>query len=173
MQLVGNKYLFTSHGWISCFKEGLGTAPSPSTQTCVTTPSSNHVNASISSVCTQGSEYVLFGQLPQRSADKTQHNTPPLTAGAQFKAMLSINIYPTIFKSLIKYPNKLGSNDAHACRTNVIKLTIVCQRENVQFRCAVQAFPCLPEPWDTDRPGLQNMDITKDCRNTARNHAHG
>lgn len=34
MQLVGNKYLFTSHGWISCFKEGLGTAPSPTTNVC-------------------------------------------------------------------------------------------------------------------------------------------
>jgi hypothetical protein len=116
----GNKRSFTLFRRISYFTQGLRTAaphhPPPfhgSHNRTATNPFSNHVIASMSSGCTQGTKYVLFGQPPYRSAYTTRHS-----AGAQFK---TINIYSTIFKSLIKYPNKPWSNDVHACRINVNK----------------------------------------------------
>jgi len=89
--------------------------PSPGSHNRTATyPSSNHVIASTSSGCTQGTKYVLFGQPPYRSTYTTTRHS----AGTQFK---TINIYSTIFKSLIKYPNKPRPNDVHACLINVNK----------------------------------------------------
>ena len=129
-----------------------------------TNPFSNHVNASMSSGCTQGTKYVLFGQPPYRSA----HTTTRHSAGAPFK---TINIYSTIFKSLIKYPNKPWSNDVHACSINVNQqssitvwvLILVLQSKSV----------CLSKQWGTDRLGLQNKGPDQQRVSQTANHADG
>jgi hypothetical protein len=150
-----NKCISTLFRQISYFTQGLRTAAPSTPFSCshnrtATNPFSNHVIASMSSGCTQGTKYVLFGQPPYRSAYTTRHS-----AGPQFK---TINIYSTIFKSLIKYPNKPWSNDVHACRINVNKqssitvwvLILVLQSKYVCM------YVCLSNQWGTDRLGLQN-----------------
>jgi hypothetical protein len=75
---AGNKHIFILFRRISYFTQGLRTAAPPpldgSHNRTATNTSSNHVTSSMSSGCTQGTKYVLFGQQPYRSAYTTRHS---------------------------------------------------------------------------------------------------